>query len=417
MITLQPNFKEIPKLAISRHLRRRQMIMKINNRLPRRHLVIKASSKFRLKEKIVVDEWHTEEGHPLHAGTPRIRQERACAPYPPPPLSPFTLTIGFDFHPLPCHFIVGNWHCPPPLSPSIPSHSLMNALGFLMHRLAWQLGLKSERNRWAAVTRETQMLAEAQSSLGRFSWPLMEKVDHTSGEFWVLLDLDNQQRSIRELTEKLNSENERDQEILYTIEDRCEQDIAKIRTEKKTSVEEAQRLTQGMEALKDRDSDTRRRFANLKTKLEVLKKQEGDYTDELEKTRLILQDLKTEHENNLEEISQIDTLVKVIEGTVGRLDEAVAARRRAQTDEATDLVSKIGRRSKQIAEGSAKVGLLENQKNELSFQIGQYLSDNIETRDQNLRQVLKRFRPITNRIKYLKSSILYNQRLVRRSGH
>ena len=76
----------------------------------------------------------------------------------------------------------------------------------------------------------------------------------------------------------------------------------------------------------------------------------------------------------------------------------------------------IGRRSKQIAEISARLGSFESQKNEFSFQIGQYLSSQIDNPDPAVRKVLSRFGPLVGRIRYLKRSIQYNQRLARRAS-
>ena len=68
-----------------------------------------------------------------------------------------------------------------------------------------------------------------------------------------------------------------------------------------------------------------------------------------------------------------------------------------------------------IAELSAKIGALENQKGEISFLVGQYLSNNLDSRDPAVQHALRPFRPLISRIKYLKASIQYNQRLARRN--
>ena len=48
-------------------------------------------------------------------------------------------------------------HLPPPC---------MNAFGYFLHRFGSRLGLSSERHRWTAINRETQILSEAEDLLG-----------------------------------------------------------------------------------------------------------------------------------------------------------------------------------------------------------------------------------------------------------
>ena len=93
----------------------------------------------------------------------------------------------------------------------------MNAIGFFTRRLLWQFGLKQERHRWSAVTRETQFLAEAQDLLGKLAWPQCDKIDDLSGEYWQILDLDKRQQEMRDQSETLTSENEVAQEKLYEM--------------------------------------------------------------------------------------------------------------------------------------------------------------------------------------------------------
>ena len=179
-------------------------------------------------------------------------------------------------------------------------------------------------------------------------------------------------------------------------------------------MEKAVEVMNGVEGIKDRDSDTRRKFSSLKSKMEVLKKQPGDYAGEIEKTRAVLVNLKETHTKDLAEIAGRETEVEKLEQAVSRLDEEIASRREALRVETTDLVAEIGRRSKQIAELSAKIGSVDTQKGEISFRVGQFLSNNIDNRDPAVQEVISGFRPIVSRIKALRASVQYNQRLARR---
>ncbi len=98
----------------------------------------------------------------------------------------------------------------------------MNAIGFFLGRFAWQLGLRRERARWNAVTRETQQLAEAQDLLGKLAWPATESIERLSGDYWQLTDLQTQQQQLRAQSDQLTTENETAQDRLYAIEDQVD---------------------------------------------------------------------------------------------------------------------------------------------------------------------------------------------------
>lgn len=292
----------------------------------------------------------------------------------------------------------------------------MNAIGFFIGRFAWQLGLRMERARWNAVTRETQQLAEAQDLLGKLAWPATATVERLSGEYWQLTDLHRQQQELREQSELLTNENQSAQERLYISEDAVEDDIDALRKQKSELMEKAVGIMDQVEEIKDRDSETRRRFTSLKGKLEVLKKQPDDLSAEIYKTRQDLATLKDEHSHDLEAIAALEGDVQRLELAVQGIDAEISGLRDRHKTQTADLVLEIGKRSKQIAEISARVGAMEAQKNEFSFQIGQYLSNQIDNPDPGVRKVLSKYGPLVSRIIYLRRSIQYNQRLARRAS-
>lgn len=293
----------------------------------------------------------------------------------------------------------------------------MNAFGFLIARIAWQLGIRRERLRWTAVTRETQMLAETQDMLGRLAWPSMGGVELMSGEYWQLRDFHDQQDDLRGTSETLTRQNEEEQERYYQLEDALEDEIEALRLRKQTFTAQSATLIEELDVLKSRDAETRRRFGSLKTKLDVLKKQTGEgYGPEIEKTRAVLADLKDQHTRDLEEITALESEMKSVEESALGIDQQIQDHRGKFKAENGGVATAISQRAKQIAEISAKIGSLEGRKNELAFQMGQFLTRHIDERPESLRPIFKRFEPLISRIIELRRSIHYNQRLARRSG-
>lgn len=283
-----------------------------------------------------------------------------------------------------------------------------------MRRLLWQFGIKQERHRWSAVTRETQLLAEAQDLLGKLAWPHCDQIEDLSGEYWQILDLDKRQSQMRDESERMTSDNEAAQERLYEIEDRYDHQVQSILNRKRELMEKAVEVMNEVEVIKDRDGDTRRKFGSLKAKLEVLKRQDGDFEQEIAKTRQALVNLKESHAKDLAEITARETEVEKLENAVQRIDEEVASRREALKAETQELVTEIGKRSKYIAELSAKIGSIDTQKGELTFLVGQYLSNAVDSREPGVHKALGPYRAIVSKIKSLRASIQYNQRLARR---
>jgi predicted nucleic acid-binding Zn-ribbon protein len=196
-----------------------------------------------------------------------------------------------------------------------------------------------------------------------------------------------------------------------------EHEIDSLRRKKAGLMEKAVGLTDQVEEIRDRDSETRRRFTSLKGKLEVLKKQtEGDFAEEIDKTRHALATLKEDHTADLAAIASLEADIQRLELVVQGVDAEISGLRERHKIQTADLVLEIGRRSKQIAEMSARIGTVESQKNELSYQIGHYLSSQIDQPDPEIRKVLSRFGPLVGRIRHLRRSIQYNQRLARRAS-
>jgi chromosome segregation ATPase len=293
----------------------------------------------------------------------------------------------------------------------------MNAFGFFIGRIAWQMGITRERARWNSVTRETQQLAETQDMLGKLAWPSTKSVDRLSGEFWQLTDLQSQQDLLRQESDQLIQDNHHAQDRLYQMEDELEDDIDALRRKKSDVVSSVVTVMDEVDEIRSRDGETRSRFASLKGKLEVLKKfTDGDYTAELERTRLSLAELKQQHRTDLDAIADLEDQVRTLEVTVLGVDTEIFNLRERHKIQTADLVAEIGRRSKQIAEISARLGSLDSQKNEFSFMIGQYLSNQIDKPDPEVKKILRNFTPLTSRIVHLRRSIQYNQRLARRGS-
>jgi chromosome segregation ATPase len=291
----------------------------------------------------------------------------------------------------------------------------MNSFGFFVRRIAGYFGIRRERQRWAAINRETQILKEAEDLLGRLAWPDVRDIDDLSGEYWQILDLDQQQERLREETQITDARNEELRDRLHELEQEAADRLQSLRERKSKRMEHALGLMREIEQLKDWKEETKKKFQTLKAKIEVMKRHgEGADQTTVDKTQMRMAELKERFAGDLEDITARTDEIERIEREVEELDRQIVEGKAAIKRDTAELNSEVGQLSKRIAELSAKIGALENTKSDFHFQVGHYLSDGFEAGDASLLPVLRKHRPLVSRIAYFRRSIAFNQRLTRR---
>jgi DNA repair exonuclease SbcCD ATPase subunit len=292
----------------------------------------------------------------------------------------------------------------------------MNAFGYFLHRCGARLGIGAERHRWAAINRETQILTEAEDLLGRLAWPDVKDIEELSGEYWQIRDLEQQQESLRQQSQEADERNETLKDRLHALEAEAQQRFQSLRDRKSKRMEDALGLMRDIEELKGWKEETKKKFLNHKSKIELMKRlgKAGEQTgSEVEKTELAMARLKEQFSEDLENIKAKTAQIDTVEQEVAALDrELTEAKARLKSDTA-ELNAEISRLSKRIADLSAKIGALENTKSGFYFTVGHFLSDNIYTRDPLIFRVLRKYRQLISRIIHYRRSIAYNQRLTR----
>ena len=291
----------------------------------------------------------------------------------------------------------------------------MNSIGFFFNRVAWQFGIRRERARWGAVNRETQILSEAEDLLGKLAWRDVRDIDDLSGEYWQIHDLQTRQEELRAETRRLTEKNEALQTQLDEIEGAHDAGFAELKEKKSRRMEEALGVMQALEQHKEWKETTKRKFLTLRAKVKVLGKQDTDMSAEIEKTRASMNRLKAEFAEDMAEIEKKTAEIEKIEAEVTEIERQLSEGRAKLKEETGTLTSEISKLSKQIADISAKIGSLENEKGEFYYQVGHFLSQNLDSKEGAIRAVLKKHRPLVSRIAYFRRSIAFNQRLARRT--
>lgn len=292
----------------------------------------------------------------------------------------------------------------------------MNAFGYFFHRIGSKLGILSERHRWGAINRETQILSEAEDLLGRLAWPDVKDIDDLSGEYWQIRDLDQQQEMLCQASLAADERNEQLRESLYDIEDAAEARLKGLRELKSKRMEEALGLMREIDQLKDWKEETKKKYTNLKSKIELMRRlgqNDEDISSEVVKTEAAMARLKEEFTGDLGDINAKTTAIETLENEIAGIEAELNESKSKVKEETAELTAEVGRLSKQIAELSAKIGALENAKSNFYFTVGHYLSNRLESRSPDIVAVLRKHRPLISRIFYYRRSIALNQQLTR----
>ena len=292
----------------------------------------------------------------------------------------------------------------------------MNAFGYFFHRIGLKLGLLSERHRWGAINRETQILSEAEDLLGRLAWPDVKDIDDLSGEYWQIRDLDQQQEMLRQASLSADERNEQLRESLYDIEDAAEARLKGLRELKSKRMEEALGLMREIDQLKDWKEETKKKYTNLKSKIELMRRlgqNDEDISSEVVKTEAAMARLKEEFTGDLGDINAKTDAIETLENEIAGIEAELNKSKSKVKEETAELNAEVGRLSKQIAELSAKIGALENAKSNFYFTVGHYLSNRLESNSPDIVAVLRKHRPLISRIFYYRRSIALNQQLTR----
>ena len=292
----------------------------------------------------------------------------------------------------------------------------MNAFGYFLHRCGARLGFGAERHRWAAINRETQILTEAEDLLGRLAWTDVKDIDELSGEYWQIRDLEQQQDVLRRQSQEADERNEELKEKLHELEHEAQRRFQALRERKSKRMEDALVLLRDIEELKGWKEETKKKFLNLKSKIELMKRlgqADEQISGEVEKTESAMAKLKEQFSGDLGDIKAKTDQIEAAEREVSALDQELTEGKARLKQDTAELNAEVSRLSKQIAELSAKIGALENTKSGFYFTVGHFLSNNIDTRDQLIFRVLRKHRQLISRIIYYRRSIAYNQRLTR----
>ena len=289
----------------------------------------------------------------------------------------------------------------------------MNAAAYQLSKVARFFGFRFERNRLAALTRESQFLQEAIDLLGRAAWHDTSKIDDVAVEFWQIRDTEQKQVTLKEQMEAIKVESQKLEVERARIEHQFGVEINELKERKIDIMSQAIGLMRDNDAAKANLERVKRRYAGMKLRLKALEEGNHPGGDDPAQLQQMMDDLKATYSQMQGGLESGSSEVKTFENQIAEVDAELESRKTSLREASAKVVGQIGKAAKQLADLSAQIGSLQNSKNALANRIGHFLSQHVENPPQEVKEVLRKHGALTSKIKYFRRSIHYNQRLSR----
>ena len=284
----------------------------------------------------------------------------------------------------------------------------MNVLGFAIRRVARSFGLKGELNRRMAITRETQLLAEAEGILGRAAWRDSENIQEIAEEFYQVRGLEAEAAAVRKEIRILEKENARLRNDQEELEESLEKQLTKLAAEKSKEMQRTIALMNEIENLKIDAEITRKKYSGMKLRLKSLIDSSAA-EEELDAVRRSLLTLKENYASETKQIVDKHAEVKDSEARITHFENQIASSRESARSRITSLMNEVGKSSNLVARYGAKLGSIEKNISDLTYSVGSFLSKNSDNPTPEIKSVIHKHRGTISKLKALKSSIRFNR--------
>lgn len=285
----------------------------------------------------------------------------------------------------------------------------MTSTKYLVCLVARAFGYNRKNTRMAEAAKETHLLKEAESNLGKAIWENVEGIEALTVEYWNLRKLVKEHDRI---TAELESHL---QQLTKAHEERTS--FLGISTEPyQHLLDERQIVLNTLEEhARKRDltvveaEKIHRAYYGTKTKEEVLTNEgmgdERDFaviTQRLTELKAQFAELRAERKDLAKKIAEGDIKVEMI-------DTEILALKKERRMQASDAFQQIGDANQEISTLRAELGVVDTQMRQLYTEIGKFVSRN--TKDPLCRKACKEMQWLVDVMNALRRSILLNHKL------
>lgn len=291
----------------------------------------------------------------------------------------------------------------------------MTTFEFIIRRMARSVGISNERNHLRIASQLTHYLTEAEDLLGRIAWKDVADVPELGEEHWKIKEIENQQDRLEQEIYGIESTNDKLTTKRDALELESEERLATISTKKADAMRDAISLMHDVETSREAGALTKKKYSGLRLKLKVLTETGGD-PDEIASVRAAMDELKTQYAVDKRGIAELTEQIREAEEKVGKIEGEIDALRQEARKRMAEMMNKVSKSSKLVADYTARIGSLDATKKALSYKVGSYLSKNANSTAPEIQPVLRKYRNILNKIAQLRQSIRYHRILAGREG-
>lgn len=252
----------------------------------------------------------------------------------------------------------------------------MTSSRYYVARFAQAFGYFRKNHRMSDAASEMHLLREAEAQLGEAVWEKVENIEELSVEYWNLRKYIKEKEFIRRKLEdcqaKLDRAHQERADLLNSTPE-LHQELIDERVALLTSLEDLARDRDGIVA---EAREVRRTYDGLNMKLEVLTKEAGGGSAEVEKVKTRLAELKTTFADLKRRRMEIGHRIEQGDAQVDAVDSRLAEKKMDRRSSASEAFQVIGEGNKEMSTLRAESGILDTQMRQLYAEIGRFVSRN-----------------------------------------
>jgi len=215
---------------------------------------------------------------------------------------------------------------------------------------------------------------------------------------------ENQQQALKEDIHGIETTNadlttERDQ-----LELDSENSLASITARKTDVMRQAISQMHDVETSRGTAELTKKKYSGLRIKMKLLT-DDGASADEIQAVQSEMDTLKLAYAKDKSQVEALTEKIHATEAEVARIEEEIESVRAEARTRMAEMMNRVSRSSKLVAEYTARIGSLESTKRALASKVGAFLSANHRSNDADLKPVVRKYSNILGKIQALRLSI------------
>lgn len=284
---------------------------------------------------------------------------------------------------------------------------------YIVARIGQAFGYFRKGQRMADAAAEMHLLREAEAHLGEEVWRNVESIETLSVEYWNLRKHDKEFTRLQEALTECQSRLDMAHQERATLLNEVPEGLQKFHDQRAEQLTELEQLAKQRDAVVEEARNVRRQFTGLKTKLEVLVKDDSDelaHTELIEQSKNQLITLKRRFEELKEERGRISEMMSQGDGRMDEIESRLSQHRTERRSKAAEAFQLIGDGNKALSSLKAEISVLDTQMRQLYGEIGRYVSRHAHV-DKTCLHACSSQRNLVDIMRALRKSIALNHKL------